>query len=85
MGEETEKQCDPEDMMCQMIALSHLKGLKSVLGEERYRVEFPELQSLDEKITSREASLRETLSRCVHPVLTETELEEGTAEERREE
>ena len=61
--------CDVNDILCQLTALSHLKGLKSVLGEEKYRAEFPELQSLDEKITSRESSLRETLGRCVdHPV-----------------
>ena len=60
-------ECDVDDMLCQMVALSHLKGLKSVLGEEKYRLEFPELQSLDEKITSREASLRDTLGRCGIP------------------
>ncbi|KKN48235.1 hypothetical protein LCGC14_0654970 [marine sediment metagenome] len=83
MGEETE--CNVDDVMCQMMALSHLKGLKSVLGEEKYRAEFPELQSLDGKIASREASLRETLGRCGLPVLTGTELVEGTPEEREEE
>ena len=58
-------ECNVEDIMCQMTALSHLKGLKSVLGDEKYREEFPELQSLDEKIANREASLRETLGKCV--------------------
>ncbi len=57
-------ECNVDDILCQSMALAHLKGLKNVLGEERYREEFPELQSLDEKITSREASLRETLGRC---------------------
>ncbi len=57
-------ECDVEDILCKMTALSHLKGLKSVLGEERYRLEFPELQSLDDKISSREASLKDTLGRC---------------------
>lgn len=57
--------CDTEDLMCQMTALSHLKGLKDVLGGERYREEFPELQGLDDKIASREASLRTTLEGCL--------------------
>lgn len=70
MTQEAEKRCDIDDMLCQMVALSHLKGLKNVLGEERYRTEFPELQSLDEKITSREASLRDTLGKCgLEPVV----------------
>ena len=74
-------ECNVEDLMCQMLALSHLKGLKIVLGEEKYQLEFPELQSLDEKITSREASLRDTLGRCglVQPV--ESELTPESIEE----
>lgn len=74
MSEETE--CNVDDVLCQMMALSHLKGLKSVLGEEKYRAEFPELQSLDEKIASRETILRETLNRCT-PILAGSELVEG--------
>jgi len=71
---EDKKICDPEDLMCQMLALSHLKGLKSVLGEERYQLEFPELQSLDEKITSREASLKDTLGKCSLEPVAESEI-----------
>ena len=67
-------ECNVDDLLCQMTALSHLKGLKSVLGEERYQLEFPELQSLDEKITSREASLRDTLGRCGLEPVAESEI-----------
>lgn len=56
--------CDVDDLFCRMTALAHLKGLKSALGDEKYREEFPELQSLDEKITSREVSLREAMEEC---------------------
>jgi len=58
-------ECNVEDILCQMTVLGHLKGLQSVLGEERYRADFPELQGLSEKISSREVSLRETLGKCV--------------------
>ena len=57
-------ECNVDDILCRMMVLSHLKGLKSVLGDEKYRAEFPELQSLDEKIVSHEANLRETLGNC---------------------
>ena len=67
-------ECNIDDLFCQMTALSHLKGLKSVLGEEKYRLEFPELQSLDEKITAREVSLRETLEKCKPDPIVESEI-----------
>lgn len=70
-------ECDVDDILCQSMALAHLKGLKNVLGNERYKTEFPELQALDEKITSREESLRTTLAACVdkpvEPVSEEAE------------
>lgn len=75
MSEESENPCDVDDLLCQMSALLHLKGLKSVLGDEKYRLEFPELQSLDEKISSRETTLRETLGKCGLPALDEPEEE----------
>ena len=57
--------CDPEDILCKMTALAHLKGLKTALGEDRYLEEFPELRGLDEKLASRETSLKATLAECV--------------------
>lgn len=73
MPEDSEKVCDVDDILCQMTALAHLKGLKSALGEEKYRTDFPELQGLDEKISIREFTLREALGRCGLPSLEETE------------
>ena len=57
--------CDPEDILCKMTALAHLKGLKTALGADKYLEEFPELQGLDEKLVSREAALKVTLAECV--------------------
>ena len=73
-------ECNVDDILCQFTALSHLKGLKSVLGDEKYRVEFPELQSLDEKIASREVDLRESLGRCVRNTPDESTEIEGEVE-----
>jgi len=75
------QKCDVDDLLCQITALSHLKGLKSVLGGEKYQAEFPELQGLDEKISGREATLRETLGRCGLDQTVEPELISEPTEE----
>jgi len=74
-----------DDICCQMQVLSHLKGLQSVLGMESFRSRFPELEGLAEKMTGRikeqETLVREALGRYGLPVLTGTELIEGTKAE----
>lgn len=61
-------ECNAEDILCQMQALAHLRGLKSTLGDERFKSIYPELEGLDErltdKISSQEVSLKESLERC---------------------
>jgi len=60
--------CDIDDLLCQMQVLSHLKGMKSILGEEKFKGNFPELEGLDEKLVDRigsqETTLREALENC---------------------
>lgn len=81
MPEEPERRCDVDDILCQLEVLTHLKGLQGALGEERYRADFPELQGLDEKVRSQEATLREALGRCGLPSLDETkEIKEEAGE-----
>jgi len=80
--EPVERLCDVDDLLCQMTALSHLKGLKNVLGDEKYQTEFPELQSLDAKITSRESELREALGKCGLSPMEAPEGEIGDQEDR---
>lgn len=83
MTDEPERKCDPEDIICQMTVLSHLKGLKSALGEDRFKTDFPELQGLDERITSRESELLEALGKCgLEPGIEveKTNTEEGKGE-----
>lgn len=74
-GEMPEMKCDPEDIVCQMQVLGHLKGLRGVLGEEQFKLDFPELDILDDKIKSREADLKEALERCGLPSIGEPEAE----------
>jgi hypothetical protein len=79
MADDSGKPCDVDDVLCQMVALSHLKGLRDTLGDDRYRTEFPELEGLGQKIASREEALRETLGRCgmAEPAeITETDEQE---------
>lgn len=78
MNGETEKvRCDIDDIMCQIEALNHLKGLQNVMGDEKFRSSFPELEGLGEKLTEKiqgqRESLQEALERCGLPVLEEVE------------
>lgn len=77
------KPCDIDDIVCQMQALSHLKGLQNVLGDERFRARFPELEGLDERVAERikeqDSILREALNGCGLNSISEPELE--TAQE----
>ena len=60
--------CDMSDIVCQMQVLAHLRGIQSVLGEERFKVELPELSTLPgtltEKIADRERTLEDTMRSC---------------------
>jgi len=77
MTEEKKPKCDIDDILCQMEALSHLKGLQSVLGDEKFRSRFPELEGLDDRITERikeqDTNLREALESCGLPSASEPE------------
>ena len=75
--------CDVDDILCNSMALAHLKGLRDTLGEDRFREEFPELKGLDEKIAVREADLRTSLEGCREKAAEPEPLpEEIKAEER---
>lgn len=67
MSEEKPK-CDLDDLVCQMQVLGHLKGIKTVLGEEKFKTGFSEFEGLDavltEKITAGETTLKEALEKC---------------------
>jgi len=77
MTEEQKPKCDIDDIMCQMEVLGHLRGMKSVLGDERFKSSFPELEGLSDtiadKIGGQESTLKEALEKCGLPGLTETE------------
>ena len=85
MAEELEKRFYIDDIYCQMQVRSHLKGLQSVLGDEKFRSRFPEFEGLAEKMMERieeqETLVREALGRYGLPVLTGAELIEGTEAE----
>lgn len=48
-----ERKCDPNDVICKMEVLRHLKGLEQQLGSEQFQEEFPEAASLAEKISAK--------------------------------
>lgn len=88
MTEKLENRCDIDDIFCQMQVLSLLKGLQSLLGDEKFRSLLPELEGLDEKMTERikelENNLRESMKIFGLPILTGSELIEGTEAENEE-
>lgn len=50
---EDRAKCDPSDLMCQIQVLSHLKGIKAILGDSRFRTELPDLADLSDLLPSR--------------------------------
>lgn len=80
MTEEEKPKCDIDDILCQVQVLGHLKGLESVLGDERFRTRFPEFEGLSQKVTdsisSQDTELKEALKRCGLPVPEEVLTEE---------
>lgn len=63
-----ERQCDVDDVLCEIETLQHLRGLRKSLSNETFSEKFPELKDLDSKITSEieshRGSLREALEKC---------------------
>lgn len=61
-------ECDIDDLVCQIQILAHLKGMQSLLGDEKFKTSYPEFEGLDttlkEKIEIGEGTLREALDRC---------------------
>lgn len=61
-------ECNIDDIICQMQVLDHLKGIKEIVGGDKFGTSFPEFEGLDsvlaEKIITGEASLNETLKAC---------------------
>ena len=75
--EEPEKSpCDVDDLLCQMGVINNLRGIEGLVGDERFKQEFPEFSGLretvTEKIRTREISLREAYRNCGEPNPSET-------------
>ena len=72
---EPKTECDPADIVCQLQVLEHLKGLKGILTEDRFKNSYPELVGLEERISDRikerGSSINEALNRCSLPLLGE--------------
>ena len=71
------RNCDIDDIICQIEVLTHLRGIKNRLGEESFRSNFPEFEGLEGKLTERigntDASLQQALERCGLPSLASLE------------
>lgn len=60
--------CDIDDLLCQIRVQSHLQGIHSLLGDEKFQQQFPEFRGLEdtisERIRSQEVNIRESFERC---------------------
>jgi len=69
--------CDIDDLLCQIRVQSHLQGLHILLGDEKFKQQFPEFEGLEdtvaERIKTQEGSLRESLERCGLPMPSDVE------------
>lgn len=68
MSEERKQPCDPDDVVCQMEVLRHVKGLQEQLGNEAFIERFPELQTLKDRlpdeIRRQEEVVEQSISDC---------------------
>lgn len=51
MVEERKKECDPDDVVCQMEVLRHLEGLEEHLGNDKFLEKYPQLAGVKEQIS----------------------------------
>ncbi len=68
MVEQRKQPCDPDDVVCQIEVLRHIKGLESQLGNEAFLERFPELQVLKERLPAeirhQEEVVEQSISDC---------------------
>ncbi len=68
MDQERKPPCDPDDVVCQMEVLRHIKGLENQLGNEAFIERFPELQTLRDRLPAeikhQEEVVEQSISDC---------------------
>jgi len=81
---EERRECDVDDILCQIEVLRRMRDLKSALGDELFIQHFPELESLEpklvEKIQNAEGNIKEALAKCGNIDLEVPELEAAAKE-----
>jgi hypothetical protein len=85
MVDTPDKQCDVDDLLCQVQVLGHLRGIKGLLGDEQFAQKFPEFDGLSDKLKNRvaqqEITVTEAMERCGLPVESTTGAEAPPADE----
>lgn len=83
---EQRKPCNPDDVICQMEVLRHLKGLEDQLGSEAFLEKYPEAKTLQERIsgevTRQQEVVDQGMAECTEEEVpaAEAEAEEETEE-----
>jgi hypothetical protein len=65
---ENNQPCDPDDVICQMEVLRHLKGLEEQMGNQAFLERYPGLASAKDQITadvvSQQQKMDAAIDRC---------------------
>lgn len=71
MSGEPEKGCNIDDLLCQFGVMNHLEGMRNLLGSENFQARYPEFNGLGDtvaqRITEQEITIREALEKCGRP------------------
>ncbi len=68
MSEQSSNPCDPDDVICQMEVLRHLKGLQEQMGNQAFLEKYPQLANVKQQITddiaTQEVVVQEAINDC---------------------
>lgn len=83
MAEDSQPRCDVDDLLCQMRLMSHLEGLQSIMGTDKFKEQYPDFAELQNTVTGRlekqKENIRTSMEKCGLPI--PQELEEEVQEE----
>ena len=85
MGQPVEKNCDIDDMLCQLKVMNLLDGMKNLLGSEKFKTSYPEFVGLEETVAERmsqqKTTIKEAFEKCGLQVPEEMETASTIEEE----
>jgi hypothetical protein len=75
------KSCDPDDVVCQLEVLRHLKGLEEQMGSEKFLEKYPELAPLKKRLPGEIAQQQQVVDSGIEVCGTKEAEETATVED----